>query len=51
VVIECKKQLCVRDAELLDGRLTYLASVLVGGWLAIMFDDSVDAIFARAETS
>ena len=35
------------DADLLDARLTYLASVLVGNWLAIMFDDSVDAIFAR----
>jgi hypothetical protein len=47
MTIESKQQLCVRDAELLDARLTYLTSVLVGDWLAIMFDDSVDAIFAK----
>jgi len=47
MAIECKQELCVRDAELLDARLTYLASVLVGDWLAIMFDDAVDAIFAK----
>ena len=47
MAIECKQELCVRDADLLDARLTYLDSVLVGNWLAIMFDDSVDAIFAK----
>jgi hypothetical protein len=47
VVVKRKRELCVRDADLLDARLTYLASVLVGNWLAILFDDSVDAIFAK----
>lgn len=47
VVVKRKRELCVRDADLLDARLTCLASVLVGNWLAILFDDSVDAIFAK----
>ena len=47
VRVQHKRELCVRDADLLDARLTYLSSVLVGNWLAILFDDSVDAIFAK----
>jgi hypothetical protein len=47
VVVRHKEELCVRDADLLDARLTYLASVLIGNWLAILFDDSVDALFAK----
>lgn len=47
MVVKHKRELCVRDADALDARLTYLASVLVGNWLAILFDDSVDAIFAK----
>lgn len=47
MLIQQKDALCVRDAALLDERLTYLASVLVGNWLAILLDESVDAIFAR----
>ena len=47
VRVQHKRELCVRDADALDARLTYLASVLVGNWLAILFDDSVDAIFAK----
>lgn len=47
VVVKRKRELCVRDADLLDARLTCLAAVLVGNWLAILFDDSVDAIFAK----
>jgi hypothetical protein len=41
MLIRQKDALCVRDTALLDERLTYLASVLVGNWLLPL------AIFAR----
>jgi hypothetical protein len=47
VAVKHKQQLSVCDGDLLDARLAYLASVLVGNWLAILFDDSADAIFAK----
>ena len=47
MAVEHKRELCVRDADLLEARLTYLSSVLIGNWLAILFDNSVDAIFAK----
>jgi hypothetical protein len=47
MVVRHKEELCVRDADVLDARLAYLASVLLGNWMAIQFDNSLDAIFAK----
>ena len=47
MVVKHSETLSVRDADLLDARLAYLASVLTGRWLAIQLNDSVDAIFAK----
>ena len=47
MAVKHKRELCVRDADLLEARLTYLSSVLIGNWLKIQLDNSVDAIFAK----
>jgi len=45
--LQSRQEVSVKDTDILDERLAFLASVFSGNWLQTPLDDSCDAIFAR----